>query len=126
MIGVEDLNDIKSEDFELKELDVVKVKGNDYIYKNSFDNYVDSKKNKVNVGLPLFANDGLMIVNYNETVNLLDSELNRSVGEKNLILSYGKKYDSRDYTQIDQESYLFLSYKDGIFINLYDLKIFVE
>lgn len=123
MIGVDDLNDIKSDNFELEKLDVVKVKGNDYIYKNSFDTYVDSKKNKVNIGLPLFANDGLMIVNYNETVNLLDSELNRSVGEKNLILSYGKKYDSRDYTQIDQESYLFLSYKDGIFINLYDLRV---
>ena len=57
------------------------------------------------------------------TTKYLDSELNRSVGEKNLVLSYGKKYDSRDYTQIDKESYLFLSYKDGVFVNLYDLKI---
>lgn len=124
MIGVEDLNDIKSEEVELKKLNIVKVKGNDSIYKNTFDTYVDSSKKKiVNVDLPLFANDGLAIVNYNENVNLLDSELNRSVGEKNLVLSYGKKYDSRDYTQVDKESYLFLSYMDDIYINLYDLKI---
>lgn len=124
MIGVEDINDIKSDEVELKKLNIVKVKGNDSIYKNNFDTYVDStKKKKVNVDLPLFANNGLTIINYNETVNLLDSELNRSVGEKNLVLSYGKKYDSRDYTQIDKESYLFLSYKDGVFVNLYDLKI---
>ena len=124
MIGVEDLNDIKSEEVELKKLNVVKVKGNDSIYKNTFNTYVDnSKKKVVNVDLPLFANDGLAIVNYNENVNLLDSDLDRSVGEKSIVLSYGKKYDSRDYTQVDKESYLFLSYSDDIYINLYDLKI---
>lgn len=124
MIGVEDLNDIKSDKGELEKLNIVKVKGNDSIYKNTFNTYVDSSKKKVvNVDLPLFANDGLAIVNYNENVNLLDSELNRSVGEKNFVLSYGKKYDSRDYTQVDKESYLFLAYSDDIYINLYDLKI---
>ena len=36
----------------------------------------------------------------------------------------GKKVLSNvTYTQIDKESYLFLSYQDGIFINLYDVKI---
>lgn len=124
MLGVENLENLKSDEVELKTLDIVKVKGNDYIYQNGFKTYFDnSKKKKVNVDYPLFANDGLAIVNYNERVNLLDSDLQRVVGEKNLVLSYGKKYDSRDYTQMDQESYLFLTYKDGIYINLYDLKI---
>lgn len=124
MIGVEDLNNLKSDEIELEKIDVVKVKGNETIYKNSFDRYVNSsKKKQVNVDYPLFANDGLAIVNYNDSVNLLDTDLDRSIGEANSVLSYGKRYDSRDYTQVDKESYLFLSYQDGIFINLYDLKI---
>ena len=124
MLGVENLENIKSDEVELEKIKVVKVKGNDSIYKNGLNTYFDnSKKKKINIDYPLFANDGLAIVNYNESVNLLDSNLDRSVGEKNLVLSYGKKYDSRDYTQIDKESYLFLSYKDDIYINLYDMKI---
>ena len=108
MLGVENLENIKSDEVELEKIKVVKVKGNDSIYKNGLNTYFDnSKKKKINIDYPLFANDGLAIVNYNESVNLLDSNLDRSVGEKNLVLSYGKKYDSRDYTQIDKESYLF-------------------
>ena len=91
MIGIKNLENIKSDEIEIEEFDVVKVKSNESIYKNTFNNYIEGSKNeRVNVNYPLYVNDGLAIVNYNENVNLLDINFNRSVGYKNLVLSYGK------------------------------------
>lgn len=105
-------------------LDTVKVNENDYIYKNNLNNYLDdSKKNVVDIEYPLFINDGLSIVNYNDKVNLINKTLDRSIGYKNLVMSYGTLYNINDYTQVDLDKYLLLSYSNGIFINLYDLKI---
>lgn len=124
MIGTGTLEDLKSDEVKLEKISTVKVKSNDTIYKNSFNKYINGDKRKsVNINYPLYVNNGLAIINYNEKVNLIDKNLKRSTGYRNLILSYGKIYDGNDYTQIDQESYLFLSYEDGIYINLYDLKV---
>ncbi len=107
-----------------QKISVVKLKSNDSIYKNAFDHYVNDDKDKtVNVSYPLFVDNGFAIINYNGNVNLLNDKFERVVGYENLVLSYGHIYDGNDYTQVDQENYLFLSYQDGIFINLYDIKI---
>ena len=124
MISTSTLEDIKSDDVSLEKISTVKVKSQDTIYKNKFNKYINGNKRKsVNINYPLYVNDGLTIVNYNESVNLLNTDLERSTGYRNLVLSYGKIYDGNDYTQIDKESYLLLSYEDDLFINLYDLKI---
>ena len=126
MIGNDTLESIKSDDDEDDEVRVgtVPLKSQDSIYKNSFNNYVDNdKKNTVNVDYPLYVNKGLTIINYNENINLIDTKFERTTGFKNLVLSYGKIYDDTNFTQIDEESYLLLSYQDGVFINLYDIKI---
>ena len=101
----------------------VDVKESDLIYKNSVNHIVDSKKEKVNIEYPLFFNDGLSIINYNDDTNLINDKFERSTGFKGLVLSYGKAYDEIDYTQIDKEHYLLLSYADNVMINLYDVKI---
>lgn len=126
MIGSDSIEAIKNEEISKEEVKVgtVKLKSNDSVYKNTFDHYVDSeKKNTVNVDYPLYVNDGLTIINYNENINLLDTSFDRTTGYKNLVISYGKLYDNSNYTQIDKESYLFVSYQNGVFINLYDVKI---
>lgn len=104
-------------------LSTVDVKESDLIYKNSINYLVDNSKEKVNIQYPLFFNDGLSIINYHDDVNLINDKFERSTGYKGLVLSYGKAYDEIDYTQIDKEHYLLLSYSDNVMINLYDLKI---
>ena len=126
MLGNDTIESIKSDEKDTEEIRVgtVPLKSQDSIYKNSFNNYVDNdKKNTVNVDYPLYVNKGLTIINYNENVNLIDSNFDRTTGYANLVLSYGKIYDGVNFTQIDQETYLLLSYQDGVFINLYDMKI---
>lgn len=102
----------------------VKVKENDLIYKNALNHYVDNTKEEtVNIQYPLFIDNGLSFINYNEEINLINNEFERNTGYSNLVMSYGRVFDVFDYTQIDQEKYLLLSYSDDIMINLYDLKI---
>lgn len=105
-------------------LNIVGVKENDVIYRTPLSTYLDNDKDKgVNVEYPLFTNDGLTIVNYNDEVNLINEKFERSEGYSNLILSYGKAFDMYDYNQIDKEHYLLMAYKDNINVNLYDMKI---
>ena len=105
-------------------LNTILVKENDLIYKNTFNHYVDSTKSEnVNIEYPLFFNDGLSIKNYNPNINLINNKFERSTGYEGLVFSYGKAFDSFDYTQIDHEKYILLSYPDNVMINLYDLKI---
>ena len=92
-------------------LDFVAVKENDIIYKNALNHYVDnSKEETVNIQYPLFIDNGLSFINYNEDINLINHEFERSTGYSGLVLSYGRAFDLFDYTQIDQEKYLLLSY----------------
>ncbi len=126
MIGDVNFDDLKNdkEPEEPVQIKTVEVASEEAILKNSFNHYISNKeKTPVNVDYPLYVNDGLAIINYNDNINLLNSDFDRTTGHTNLVLSYGKIYDSVTYTQIDKESYLFLSYQDGIFINLYDVKI---
>ncbi len=105
-------------------INTVVVKENDLIYVNSFNHFVDSKKEEtVNIEYPLFFNDGLSIKNYNSSVNLINNKFERTTGYEGLVFSYGKAFDSFDYTQIDKEKYLLLSYSDNVMINLYDVEI---
>lgn len=126
MIGNSNLDQLKieKEPEEEEKITTVNVKSEETIMKNSFNHYISNEnRNTVNVNYPLYVNDGLTIVNYNDNINLLDSNFERTTGFSNLVLSYGKIYDNVSYTQLDQENYLFLSYQDGILINLYDIRI---
>lgn len=125
MISKELTESLKSDEIsENTVINVVKMKSNDSIYKNSFDYYVnEDKKKQVNIDYPLFVDNGFALVNYNSNINLVDNDFERIVGQESLILSYGKIYDSVDYTQMDNEKYILLSYEDGTYINLYDLEI---
>ena len=105
-------------------LEFVNVKENDIIYKNALNHYVDnSKEESVNVEYPLFIDKGLSFINYNENINLINHEFERSTGYSGLLISYGRVFDLYTRTQIDQEKYLLLSYEDDVMINLYDMKV---
>ena len=94
-------------------LEVTQAKENDIIYKNKLNYYfINERKNSINYNYPLFSNDGLSIINYNENTNLIDSTFERSEG-----------YSTFDFKNIDNNNYLLLMYADNIGINLYDLKI---
>jgi hypothetical protein len=100
------------------------VKENEIVYKTPLNKYlIDDKKTSININYPLFINDGISIINYNESINLFDINLERTLGYKNQIFSYGKSYDTYGNEQIDNEKYILLTYSDGNLINLYDLKV---
>ncbi|MGM9877694.1 MAG: LamG-like jellyroll fold domain-containing protein [Bacilli bacterium] len=109
---------------EINTINTLSVKENETIYKTSFNYTIENDKKKtINLTYPLFINNGLTIVNYNENVNLINNNFERIIGYNGLVLTYGKAYDVTEYIQIDKENYLLMSYKDGVNINLYDLKI---
>ena len=108
----------------VNEIKFVNVKENDLIYKNAINHYVDSSKEQsVNVNYPLFIDKGLSFINYNENINLINHEFERSVGYSGLLVSYGRVFDLYTHTRIDEEKYLLLSYEDDVMINLYDMKV---
>lgn len=106
-----------------RELNVTNIHENSYIYRLPLDKYTNDNKEIVDVDYPLFVNDGLSIVNYNEDVNLIDYELNRTVGLENQVLSYGRIYELSNYEPIDKIDYLLLGYSNNVYINLFDLNI---
>lgn len=110
-----------------RNIETIDVKVDDRVYKNKLGQYKDnSMKNNLNIQYPLFINDGITIINYNDEVNLISNTLSRTVGTKNTVINYGRIYSLNDYTQVDQEKYLLMNYSNNIFVNLYDLKIKVN
>jgi len=103
---------------------IVNVEENEIIYKTPLNKYFGSdKKSSVNIKYPLFTNNGLSIINYNENINIINTKFERQSGYQNMVFSYGKAYDTYGYEQIDKESYLLLNYSDNISLNLFDLNI---
>lgn len=118
-----DVLSIKVDNDKKNELNTVSVNAFDTIYKTPLNVYYDSsKKHAINITYPLFSNEGTSLINYNEDVNLINNKFVRSNGYSNMIFSYGKAFDTYG-GEVDKENYLFLSYSNGLFINLYDLEI---
>ena len=112
--------DIKKYDNNLNTVDMHEA---NYIYKMALNRYANKDKEAIDISYPLFINDGLSIVNYNEDTNLINSNLKRTLGGANQVFSYGKAYELNNYDPIDNVSYILLNYSNGIYINLYDLKV---
>ena len=56
---------------------------------NDLQTYLtDDKKTSININYPLFINNGISIINYNENINLFDIKLERTLGYKNQIFSF--------------------------------------
>ena len=125
-----DMEDLKKNVLEFQSkltpehVETVKINNGENVYRTPLNHYFDTTKtNEIDLEYPLFANNGLAIINYNEETNLITTDFIRYEGYEGLILSYGKAYDEFRYTQIDDLNYLVLSYANGLFINLYDIKL---
>ena len=104
-------------------LNTVDMHEANYVYKMALNKYTNEDKKPVDISYPMFINDGLSIVNYNENTNLINTNLRRTLGSANQVFSYGRAYELNNYEPIDNVSYILLNYSNGIYINLYDLKI---
>ena len=104
-------------------LKTVEVHENEYIYQMALGRYANENKEIVDIEYPLFINEGLSIVNYNEKTNLINKNLKRSMGNSKQVFSYGRMYELNNYEPIDNDDYLLLNYANGVYINLFDLKI---
>lgn len=105
-------------------LEITNVEENDIVYKNRLDNYfVNEKKNRINIFYPLFSNDGLSLINYNDEINLIDVDFDRSSSYSQMMISYGNIYNTDGYSRIDNNDYLLLVYPDNVMMNLFDLKV---
>ncbi len=120
ILNVLNKEDISSFDNSLK---VVHMHEDEYIYKMALDRYSNEEKEIVDLNYPMYINDGLSIVNYNDNTNLIDNDLHRIMGSSNQVYAYGKAYELNNYEPIDKTNYILLAYPNGVYINLYDLKI---
>ena len=99
-------------------LNKVSVNNNDIIYTQNNNYYVGSKeKQKINNSLPIFSKDNSKIVNLAENNYLIDADYNFYEGYPNLILSSGELYNQNDYTRADNNTYIFLSLDNNLFLN---------
>ena len=76
MIGNSNLDQLKLQKDPEEEIEItrVNVKSEESIMKNSFNHYIaNGDKSTVNVEYPLYVNDGLTIINYNDNTNLLNN-----------------------------------------------------
>ena len=82
--------DIRKYDNNLNTVDMHEA---NYIYKMALNRFANKDKEAIDISYPLFINDGLSIVNYNEDTNLINSNLKRTLGGANQVFSYGKAYE---------------------------------
>ena len=78
-------------------LKTVEVHENEYIYQMALGRYANENKEIVDIEYPLFINEGLSIVNYNEKTNLINKNLKRSMGNSKQVFSYGRMYELNNY-----------------------------
>ena len=106
------------------DLELVEVKSLDNIYKQGNNYFIgDRSKQKVNLNYPIIATDNSRIWNYSSNTKLINDSYETIKGYSNLIVANSNVYNVNDYTQADQEMYLFISYDDSLFSNTLPIKI---
>lgn len=107
------------------DVDLEKMDNDDQILSNLGKYYItkDDKKKEINTDYPLYTNNGLAIVNYNENNTLINKNFETFTSYENFTITDGKMYNYADSTQADVEDYIFLEMENGMDINLVPLTI---
>ena len=107
------------------DIDLEKMDNDDQILSNLGKYYItkDDKKKEINTDYPLYTNNGLAIVNYNENNTLINKNFETFTSYENFTITDGKMYNYADSTQADVEDYIFLEIENGMDINLVPLTI---
>ena len=107
-----------------KNIELTKIEEQGTIFKKLNDYFVGRKeKQEINLNYPIYINNNNMIYNLAEDTKLISKNFEEISGYPNLSISEGKIYDGNNLERADGKEYIFARNKDGIYINLKEIKI---
>ncbi len=109
----------KQEDISLEPVSI-----NDTIYKSSSNFYVgEEKKTKVNIDYPIVSKDSSTLFIASNLGEYITSDFDREAAYPESMITDGKLYNTSNYEQATDYSYLFVGMNNGLYINVAELKI---
>ena len=107
-----------------KNIELTKIEEQGTIFKKLNDYFVGrEEKQEINLNYPIYINNNNMIYNLAEDAKLISKNFEEISGYPNLSISEGKIYDGNNLERADGKEYIFARNKDGIYINLKEIKI---
>ena len=96
--------------------ELLRVDEDEPVYQRGFDLYVGEGKDKIQGDFPFFTNDGNAIMIMQDTPVLYNTEFDEVSTFQGMYLSDGISFNY-DKTQADEDEFLFLKLKNGLFMN---------
>ena len=107
-----------------KNIELSKIEEQGTIFKKLNSYFVGNKeKTEINLNYPIYIKDKNTIYNLNQDMTLISKDFEQIAGYPNLSISEGKIYDGDNLERADGKEYVFAQNKDGIYINLKEIKI---
>ena len=107
-------------DLENKNLNIKpeKVEASELVYYQAGTYYINEvDKRKINTDYPLYYNNNLAIRIITPGMTLINKNLEKNDGYSNMVVTNGTLFNYSDQTQADNETYILIENKKGIYIN---------
>ena len=107
-----------------KNIDLAKIEEQGTIFKKLNSYFIGNKeKTEIDLNYPIYINDKNTIYNLSQDITLISKEFEKVAGYPNISISDGKVYNGNSLERADSKEYIFLRTKEGIYINLKEIKV---
>ena len=115
---------VDSSDNDVKNIDLAKIEEQGTIFKKLGQYFIGSKeKTEIDLNYPIYINDKNTIYNLSQDITLISKDFEKVAGYPNISLTDGKVYNGNSLERSDSKEYIFARTKEGIYINLKEIKI---
>ena len=102
----------------------IKIEEQSLVYKKLNTYYIgQTKKQKLNINLPIYINKNIAVFNIAQGVKLITNKYEEKDGYPNTTITGGMLYNIQNLERADEEEYIFMKNEDGIYINTKEMKI---
>ena len=109
---------------EEKNVNLTKIEEQGTIFKKLNSYFIGSKeKTEIDLNYPIYINDKNTIYNLNQDIALISKNFEQVAGYPNISITDGKVYNGNGLERADSKEYIFAKTKEGIYINLKEIKI---
>ncbi len=107
-----------------KNIELSKIEEQGTIFKKLNSYFIGNKeKTEIDLNYPIYINDKNTIYNLSQDMLLISKNFEQVAGYPNLSVTDGKVYDGNNLERADGKEYIFAQNKEGIHINLKEIKI---
>ena len=102
----------------------IKIEEQSLVYKKLNTYYIgQTKKQELNINLPIYINKNIAVVNIAQGVKLITNKYEEKDGYPNTTITGGMLYNIQNLERADEEEYIFMKNEDGIYINTKEMKV---